>query len=357
MNYSALPGFDHAIALLNKAVEKVPNSALAHSYLAMAASGRVHLVSDPTYLELASSEARKALALQPGLVEGHRALAGIYFQEGKFSDALEETMRTIEMGGVQYRVATFMGMTLDMLGRPDLSLKWYEVVSKLEDGPAQAESMIGDSWSRLVDDERAFHAYNRAMELQAVTWRGAIGKCHLLLLRGEFDGAREVARTHLANSHESIEAARMVAQVEFFSRNYARAEELYGQLAEKDAEGGGSFYGAVSYRSALGRIKQALGARDEASHLLQKCLETEIATLKRQPRHPEAACRLAAAEASLDLSEAALEHLDQAVSFGWLDYRSLEKDPRFDSLRSNPKYADLIGRLSARVTELRSKAK
>jgi tetratricopeptide (TPR) repeat protein len=246
-------------------------------------------------------------------------------------------------------------MILDMLGRPDATLKWYDVASRLQEGPAQAEPMIGDVWAKLGDDDRAFRAYDRAMELQAGNLRGAIGKCHLLMLRGEFDAAHEVARNHFRNSNDSVEVARMVAELEFFSRNYPAAEDLFSNLARRDPDGGGSFYGAVSYRSALGRIKQALGARDEASQLFQKSLETETAVLNRQPGHPEAAYRLAATEASMDLSEPALDHLQRAVAAGWLDYRSLEKDPRFDSLRSHPKYADLIERLSMRVAELRSK--
>jgi tetratricopeptide (TPR) repeat protein len=356
MTTYSIAGLDHAIALLNKAVSQEPNSALAHTYLAMAASSRVHLVSDPAYLELASSEAQKALALQPGLVEAHRALAGVHFQQGRFPEALEETMRTMEMGGVQYRTASFAGGTLDILGRPDRSLKWYEVASRLQEAPGEAEPMIGDSWARLVEDGRAFRAYDRAMELQAGSWRGAMGKCYLLVLRGEFQAAQDVSRAYLGKSTEFVEAARTIALLEFFSRNYAVAEERYEELAKNDADGGGSFYGAVSYRSALGRIKQALGKNDEALRLLQMSLETETSILKRQPGHPEAAYRLAAAEASLDLSEPALEHLAQAISFGWLDYRSLEKDPRFDSLRSSPKYADLVKQLSERVAALRSKA-
>jgi hypothetical protein len=89
---------------------------------------------------------------------------------------------------------------------------------------------------------------------------------------------------------------------------------------------------------------------------LQKSLENEKAAFGRQPDNSEAAYRLAAAEASLDLSEAALQHLRHAVALGWLDYRSLQKDPRFDSLRSNPELNTLIDGLSAKVADLASKA-
>jgi tetratricopeptide (TPR) repeat protein len=124
---------------------------------------------------------------------------------------------------------------------------------------------------------------------------------------------------------------------------------------KSDEHGGGSFYGAVTYQSALGRINQQLGAIDEATPLLQQSLATETEAFRLQPRNPEAAYRLAAVEACLNQSESALEHLKQARVLGWLDYRSLQLDPRFDSLRTNPELATLIDGLSAKVAELRSK--
>jgi len=348
---------DQAIGLFNKAIAEEPASSLAHSYLAMAATARTHFVADPKYLEEGRSEALKALALDPNSVDAHRALAGVYYQEGKFNDAIEEQMQTIEIGGAEENTTTFLGMTLDALGSPDRALRWYEISSKLQAQPGHVESSIGDSWARLGNDEEAFRAYDRAIELQPGTFQGALGKCHLHLLRGEFELAREICRVHFRNSNELGEMSKIAAQIELFARNFVAAEELYSKLASSDPQGGGLFYGAITYQSALGRIKQALGSHEIAHTLLQESLERERATLIRQPGNSDAAYRLAAAEASLDLSDAALEHLRQAAALGWLDYRSLQQDPRFDSLRSNPELAILIDGIAARVAEKKREAK
>jgi tetratricopeptide (TPR) repeat protein len=215
---------------------------------------------------------------------------------------------------------------------------------------------MGDIWAKLGDDEQAFRAYERAIELQSGSLQGAVAKARLHVLRGEFEPAREICIDRLRNN-ELGEMAQVAAQIEFFARNYAAAEELYAKLAKGDEQGGGSFYAAVSYQSALGRIKQALGFNEIAEGLLQESLARERATLNRQPANPEAAYRLAAVEAALNLTEAALQHLHQAVALGWLDYRSLQKDPRFDSLRANPELNTLIDGLSAKVAELRGKTK
>ena len=45
-----------------------------------------------------------------------------------------------------------------------------------------------------------------------------------------------------------------------------------------------------------------------------------------------------------------------AAASGWIDYRSLQKDPRFDSLRSTPELSTFIDGLSARVAEMKNEA-
>jgi tetratricopeptide (TPR) repeat protein len=347
---------DQAIARFKEAIADEPDSSLAHSYLAIAATGRTHFVADWNYLELGKAEALKALALDPNSVVAHRALSGAYYQEGKFQDALEELMRTVEIGGVDGKLAGFVGMILDLLGRPDRALNWYQIGSKLNELPGEIELRVGDSWVKLGDDEQAFKAYDRGIELQPGSLQGAMDKARLHALRGEFESARQICINRVRNN-ELGEMAQIAAQIEFFARNYPAAEELYTKLAKGDEEGGGSFFAAISYQSALGRIKQALGSTEAATGLLQESLARESAILNRQPANPEAAYRVAAVEASLNLTEAALQHLHQAIDLGWLDFRSLQKDPRFDSLRANPELDALIDGLSAKVAELRSNTK
>ncbi|MEY2584049.1 MAG: eukaryotic-like serine/threonine-protein kinase [Verrucomicrobiota bacterium] len=354
-NYT-VADLDHAIALFRRAAEMEPNSALAHSYLAMAATTRIHLVADLKYLEEGRREALKALALEPDSAETHRALAGVYLQEGKLHEALEEQMRAIEIGGTGDRLTIFVGMTLDTLGRPDRALQWLQISSRQQIQPGEMEAPMGDCWAKLANDAQAFVNYDRAIELQPSSSEGAVAKARLHLLRGEDEAARDICRNRFLNHNELGEMAQIAAQIEFFARQFGPAEELYAKLAKGDPEGGGSFYGAISFQSALGRIRQELRTGD-AAELLQRSLKMEQDAFRRQPANAESAYRLAAVEASLNLSETALQHLHQAVALGWLDYRSLRRDPRFDSVRSHPEFDTLIDGLSAKVAELRSKNK
>jgi tetratricopeptide (TPR) repeat protein len=174
---------------------------------------------------------------------------------------------------------------------------------------------------------------------------------HLRLLEGNFEAAREVCRT-LPDRGESAEIA---AQIEFFDRKFDAALELYRALNKANPNGGGTFYGAMTYCSAGGRAKQALGETSEAQRLLEECLTKERANAEREPENPDAAYRLAAVEASLGMTEPSLSHLRKAVALGWVEYRSLSLDPRFDQLRG-PEFQTIINELSAKVAEMRRKA-
>jgi tetratricopeptide (TPR) repeat protein/TolB-like protein/tRNA A-37 threonylcarbamoyl transferase component Bud32 len=353
ISHSTASDCDKAIALFKKALQVVPNSSLVHSYLAIEATGRTHYNPDRRFLELGRTEAEIALRLSPGSSEAHRALAGVYYQEGRFSEAFEEGLQTIEIGGLQERAVLLLGMTLDALGRPHQALGWYRMASQLASSPGEVDTAIGDCWTRLGDDEQAMLAYKRATELRPHSLEGNIGMARLRLLEGNFEAAREIYRALPAARGETNE---ITAQIEFFARNFDAAKELYAQLEKVDLDGGGSFYGAVTFRSALGRAKQALGENQEARILLERGLAKERAVVDREPENAEAVYRLSAIEASLGMLQISLSDLRKAVTLGWVEYRSLGLDPRFDALRPMPEFKTIIDELSAKVADMKTKA-
>jgi hypothetical protein len=56
------------------------------------------------------------------------------------------------------------------------------------------------------------------------------------------------------------------------------------------------------------------------------------------------------------MSDAAINSLRLATISGWIDYRSLKLDPRFDSIRQRPEFEAIINNLSVKVADMRSAA-
>ena len=66
--------------------------------------------------------------------------------------------------------------------------------------------------------------------------------------------------------------------------------------------------------------------------------------------------RLAGLQSSLDKKEEALDSLQASFAMGRLDYRSLQLDPQFDSVRSSLRFQVVKKAMEAKVMELRSAA-
>jgi len=204
----------------------------------------------------------------------------------------------------------------------------------------------------VVEDDRAETAYQRYFQLHPEQPDGWMGLSRLRLLQGRATEARSIYRRETNGYLDFAYSAQMAAQVEFFGRDFVEASKLYSQLYAQDPDGGGYFYAAITYASALGRIKletEPLAGKK----LLAHAREMEVAILEEVPGQPTPLYRLASIEASLGAVDSAFGHLDEAAAAGWIDYRSTGLDPRFDLLRQDPRFEKYLSRLAARVAELK----
>jgi tetratricopeptide (TPR) repeat protein/tRNA A-37 threonylcarbamoyl transferase component Bud32 len=354
--HRTLSDTDRAIDCFAKAAAVQPNSALAQSYLAMAQVGRTYWVDDAKYLSLAEISAKRAVELNPSIPETHNAASFVLYEVGHFQESLQELFTAYEFADSNSPPRTRVGTVLRMLGRPDLALPWYYRIARTVGRPAEGDFMIGDCWSDLVADDRAAAVYRRVTELRPELPEGWIGVCRLALLQGDFATARKISSENSMRYRDFTFAGEIAAQVEFFSRNFPAAEKLYRELASKDPNGGSTFYGAVSYQSALGRLSLAAHNEKEGNQLLNEALAKEHERLRSTPQHPEVLYRLAAIESSLGKVEPALQHLHAATEAGWIDYRSMALDPRFDVISNQPEFREIVTNLNATVEAMRKTA-
>jgi serine/threonine protein kinase/tetratricopeptide (TPR) repeat protein len=340
---------DRAIECFKKAVTAQPNSAIAHSYLAEAQAGRVNLIHDQTFLNDGESSARTAVKLNPNISESHSALSMVLYLQGRFRESLDELFTAYELADGDGRLPLRAADILKILGQPGKAAAWYRLVLGKDSRPGWNEFSFGDCLSDLASDEGAEAAYRRASEFFPELPEGWMGLCRLALLQRDFAKAKNISSENWPRYRDHPYAQAMAAQVEFFSRNFSKAEILYAELAEHDRDGGGSFYGAVSYQSALGRLRLDKNGVD----ILKEALASELRVLDVTPDHPEVLYRIAAIESSLRLTDACVTHLGAAVKAGWVDYRSLALDPRFDAVRQTKAYREIASEIEHNVTLLR----
>ncbi|MEY2556398.1 MAG: eukaryotic-like serine/threonine-protein kinase, partial [Verrucomicrobiota bacterium] len=345
--------FDRARSCFEKALQLEPSSVLAHAYLASAAAARTHYIADPNLLSYAEREVEEALRLAPNSSEALRVLAGVKYQKGQLKKALEAGFRAVEANSPDGMSAAFLGRIYYELGRPDQALRWFQLARSRYRHGGEYDSDIGDCWAALRDFEKARTAYQRSIDVHPERSQAWIGMAHLYLLNAEFATARAFCRQNRSFHEEAIEGAQLAAQIEFFSRNFTEAHQLYRDLKQADQNGGGAFYGNVSYGSALGRLGLTQGQVVDARAVLRECLAKETQQLESAPDNPEILYRISAIESSLGENESALEHLQAAVAAGWIDYSSLSLDPRFDNVAEDVRFQRILGRLKLTVEDLR----
>ena len=348
-----LADLDRAIESFRKAVEIDPNYAVAYAMLGSACQARAQ--TDPTHDWLAQADAATAVALRmaPMLPEAHRARAGTLRRHGQLRASLDSFLTAYELEPATGRTAALLGDTYEQIGRPDLAIAWFEKAARRQTQPRFADN-LGNAWTSLGDYDEAEKAYRTAIIFKPDLPVGLLGLSRLALFRGDYKGARKECEQAQAKYKDNPEVLEMAALIEFFSRHFPEAEKLYREAAAIDRAGGAEFAGSVRYLSALGLMQKLSGIHaEEGKALLEEARWLDEKELLSAPDNLRHLYSLAATYAAQGNGEAAAVCLDKAIAAGWIDYRSMMLDPRFDSIRDDEIFQNALGRLISKVQEMR----
>jgi tetratricopeptide (TPR) repeat protein len=302
-NKRSVEGLQKALEYFQQAIDRDPNFALAYSGLAdtYALLGGPEAGGDMPPNEMlpkAKAAALKALEIDETLAEPHVALAHTkYFYDRDFSGAEREFKRAIELNP-NYSVAHH----------------WYAIYLLI----------VGRQRDSLAEIRRAQEL--DPLSLSINTWLG-----HILARSGQLDQAVEQLRKTLEMDPNFILARFRLGSLYEEKGMY---DEAISEFREVLKLSGGRPLGV----SALARVYALAGKREEA----QKNLD-ELLTLSKQRF---------VSPASIALIYVALGDKDQA--FTWLEKSNelrelnvvrIKADPRFDPLRSDPRFNDLVRRI------------
>ncbi|MDA2938764.1 protein kinase, partial [Acidobacteria bacterium AH-259-A15] len=294
-NQRSKEGFDQAIRYFSRAIELDPNYALAHTGLAdtFALQGYYLPVSRKDMYLAAEKAATKAIALDDTLAEAHTSLGWIRLAYNRNWTAAErELLRAIELNP-KYPTAHHWYGVLLVVGRVKEALSELELARELAPLAPVINADVG--WALIVDGEYdlAIEQLRRTLELEP----------------------------NFANAYLNLGMAYWRKDMpEAAVENCQKAVDL------------GSFYAM----GALGAAYANAGRKAEALNVVQK---------------------LTAADASPSLIAQVYSGLgEKDKAFEWLT-KGLEENeydthlwyvksvPMFDSLRSDPRFIDLLSRM------------
>jgi len=376
-----------AAEMLERAVELDPNFAVAHAMLSRAHSWIYHFRHDFTAvrLEMAKESAERALALQPGLPEGHCALGWYYYQGLRDYDrAVEEFALAAEV--LPNDADTLYGLFALSRRRG----RWEEALKALDRWRSidpQAFMVAHDAcltYMYLRKYDSAEEEMKRAMAINPdvsnpyddgvwtyLQWDGTTDRARRLLesapsLNSSYIEKLEILLDHYDRRPESAMARLEASSIDVYSDQilYEPRELLECRylFALGEAQRAGRACLTVVERIqheietrpfdhrlylARGHVFALLGRKDEAVRAGEHAVEL-MPISKDALDGSDVLIELAKIYTRVGETNKALDLIDELLSMpSWLSVGLLRLDPAWDPLRDHPRFRALLEKYEA----------
>ncbi len=286
-----------AIDYYNQAIALDPAYALAYAelsvtYIDLAAGS----VLDPKeFTPKAEAAARKALALDESLADAHYALALAKRAAWEWASAEREYQRAIELNPNLAAAHLRYAFYLDLVGRPKQAIAEIEQARELDPLSAAVNANVGYVLYLAREYDQAIESLQKTLELD-----------------------QNFPPTH-----------------NIFGYTYA-AKGMYAKAIAAYQEAINSGNKSPSLQIYLGTAYAQAGDREKAQAILEQLQTSERYV---------SPCELAILYAALGERERAFASLETAYAAHDPNLEYLGAQPAYDSLRSDPRFADLVRRV------------
>ena len=301
--FEGLEGHNRAAAHFEEAIANDPNFALAHSYLSFCYNqlGYFGMMPSDEAGRKAKESATRALELDEMLAEAHHAMGrAMRNYDWDFAGAEREFKRAIELK------------------------------------PSYAEAYGAIAILLMFDwrIDEALAEIKRVLELDPVSGLGASYAATVYLYAGRNDDAIEMYTTALESNPKSV--------YDIGNRGLARIRA--GMLAE-----------GIRELASVAEMKAPSSMNDLAYGYAKSGMTSELKSLLDRllvevKKNPELAVAVAGAHANLGDVDKAMEWLEKAFEMHLAYLPSANSDFVFDSIRPDPRFQSLMGRIGFKNT-------
>jgi TolB-like protein/Tfp pilus assembly protein PilF len=225
-------------------------------------------------LDQAQADARKAIALAPGLAEGHLALASYFAGSLDFTRAIEEFERALALGPGNARVLRDYGAFAVTMGRADFGLASLRRAIVLDPLNVDAYGFLGNAllYLRRYEERMAVYQEAKALHPDERAFEADFGLGYYLL--GDF----QAARAHCEADDEKDEDAQFCLAVTYDKLGrHPDAEAMLEKIRARVGD-----FGAMHYSG----IYAQWGNTDKALEWLETAMrlhDPDLAGLKLDP--------------------------------------------------------------------------
>ena len=338
-------GFEKSIDYYKQALKLDPSYALAYSGMGDSYAQMFIDNQDELYSELSIQSSERALSINQNLAEGYKARALISSYLGHTSEAIEMNKRAIELGYVL--AESNLGLSYWFQGDLSESLKHHLRGRQSDPYNLRVVRILALAYQALEDYGEVHNLISSALDKRPDGF-----ELHDILIRqycveSNWKQARATLERLISlrpdDSHIHLAASNFF----LLARNYNLALDHLQKMKRMRSQD----------KTALAYVLLQKWDRKWANTLLDEVITQLLKRIEVNGDIGSSTRRiLAGAYSIMDDKESALNWLEEAVDKGWTQYRWIEIDPRFDNIRDDPRYTELIDRMKVIVARERMEA-
>ena len=300
---------------------------------------------DELYSELSIQSSERALSINQNLAEGYKARALISSYLGHTSKAIEMNKRAIELGYVL--AESNLGLSYWFQGDLSESLKHHLRGRQSDPYNLRVVRILALAYHALEDYGEVHNLISSALDKRPDGF-----ELHDILIRqycveSNWKQARATLERLISlrpdDSHIHLAASNFF----LWARDYNLALDHLQKMKRMRSQD----------KTALAYVLLQKWDRKWANTLLDEVITQLLKRIEVNGDIGSSTRRiLAGAYSIMDDKESALNWLEEAVDKGWTQYRWIEIDPRFDTIRDDPRYSEIIDRMKAIVARERMEA-
>jgi TolB-like protein/Flp pilus assembly protein TadD len=383
-----------AVRLLDDAIQRDPNFALAYCWRATAHDNLYWFGLDrtPARMDMAQASAERALALVPDLGEAHLAQALVYYhgkrdyarayaelalanrtlpnsaevsslagaiarRQGHWEDALKNLEKAVELDPRNPKNVNGLSLVYDLLRRYDDEAALFERAAAANPGTRNYSLLVRAQIELGRGDLKAAHSFLATLPANydpdgATTWT----RLTLALYEREFDGAAKVLASW--KQEELVGGSGTLMPTSYWQSLIARGKGDEVGAKESLGRARAVVEGKLSARredpmllATLGLIEAGLGRKEDALREGRRAVE-----LRPISQDADDGANLLGSLAMIyalvgDVNGAMEQLAFLAKTPGGPPYGQLKYDPVWDALRGDPRFAAMLDELQPRLKE------
>jgi tetratricopeptide (TPR) repeat protein/TolB-like protein len=304
-NYHEQENVDAAIRLLNEAVARDPQYAIAYAALGRASWENFSTLKQAVWLDRAGEACETSASLNPQLSEAQLCLGLVNESRGEYEQAIESYRRAIDYSPGNDDAHRALGSVLDKLERVDEAEAAYLRAIELRPGYWAGYARIAQFYNLRNDYQKAGDYYERALTLSPDNARVLFSLGLVFTNKGQYDRGVEYLerairlRPYLAPPYNNLGLA------------YLRARRYNDAVVPLER----AFSVLGDYRTAgnLARIYWLTGRKDEARQKYEFGIRDGEEQLQMNPRDHGIHLLVGRYYAMLGRKSDSLRHLDVAL--------------------------------------------